>query len=109
MTQRSLCCNNASLSPSTSVYDIRKEIFEPGYIEAIDDTLDHNLHKWEDTCPLGYIQRGDRCIFINVPQPTWHRGYDIWKERVLKKLNECGESPESGLPKSMKRTHIKKR
>lgn len=100
MSRKGLCCTNASLGPSTSVYDIRKEIFEPGYIEAVDNTLDFNLVKWEVGCPLGYEQRGDRCIFVEVPQPTWYRGYDIWKQRVLEKLEKDGESPEAGLPRS---------
>ena len=54
MSRKGLCCSKASLGPSTSIYDIRKEIFEPGYIEAIDNTLDFNLVNWESACPLGY-------------------------------------------------------
>lgn len=95
MSKRSLCCNrNANLAPSTSVYDIRKEIFQPGYVNAIDSTLDYNLTDWEDTCPLGYEQRDvvlngrvrRRCVYKTTPYPSWYRGYDTWKRRVLDEM-----------------------
>lgn len=93
MSKRSLCCNGrgANLSSSTSVYDIRKEIYQPGYINAIDSTLDYNLTPWTDTCPLGYEQHNykhngrivRRCVYKTTPYPSWYRSYDPWKRRVL--------------------------
>lgn len=91
MAQRTLCCSKAGFRPSTNVYDVRKEIFPPNYVEAVDNTLDFNLNYWEVQCPLGYEQRkvGDkrRCVYKEMPYPTFYRGHDIFKAKVLEKLN----------------------
>lgn len=109
MAQRRLCCANrgANYSVSTSVYDPRKEIFGSEYVQSIDNTLDFNLLPWEDACPLGYETvlarnaNGDvvrRCVYVTTPYPTWYRGYDIWKEKVLTELAKDDQYPEAGLP-----------
>lgn len=109
MARRALCCNGrgSNYSTSTSVYDIRKDIFEPGYVQTIDKTLDFNLLPWDDVCPLGYDTRkarnsnGDvvtRCIYVDTPYPTWYRGHDIWKRKVMMQLAEEGQYPEAGPP-----------
>lgn len=96
MPHKPSCCGKAGYSISTSVYDIRKEIFQPDYVRAIDSTLDYNLKEWEDTCPLGYLEKKmpdgkRRCIFVENPYPTYYRSYqDRFKGQVIRSMQKDG-------------------
>jgi len=95
----SLSCGKAQHSVSTSVYDLRKKIFDPRYINSIDNTLDYNLVNWEVSCPLGYEQEGKRCKYVEMPYPTWYKGQDIMKQLVMRELQKEKEMEREKLLK----------
>lgn len=90
-SKRTLCCSKAAFAPSRSVFDPRKQLFGKQRTKEIDSTLDFNLNDWCYGCPLGYDQHGNRCTLVEKPYPTFYKGVDIWKSKVLKEMQKDKE------------------
>lgn len=87
-SKKTLCCSKAALGPSRSVFDPRKQLFGNRRTREIDSKTEFNLNEWCYACPLGYDQQGDRCTLVEKPYPTFYRGFDIWKHKVLHEMKK---------------------
>ena len=88
MSKQSLCCSSAAFRPSTNVYDIRRELFGKKQVKDIDSTMDFNLRHENWVCPDGWEQKGNRCVFQDIPYPTWYAWNEPFKARVLRELKK---------------------